>query len=51
MLNQFSPRQKGPGICLQKPIDSHLLKNVYKMMKFYEIICLLFSHILMLYVS
>ena len=32
-----------PDICLQKPVDSHWFKNVHKMIKFYEGICLLFS--------
>ena len=31
-----------PGICLQKPIDSHWFKNVHRVMKFYKDICLLF---------
>ena len=40
-----------PGICLQKTINSHWLKNVQKMMKFYKDICLLFSPRLTSYVS
>ena len=31
-----------PGICLQKLTYSHRFKNVYKMMKFFKDICLLF---------
>ena len=38
-----------PGICLEKSIDSHGLKNLHKMMKFYKNISLLFSHILTSY--
>ena len=30
------------GICLQNLIDSHLFKNVNKMMKYYKDICLLY---------
>ena len=30
------------GICLQKPIDSHWFKKVYKMMKFYKNIVYIF---------
>ena len=33
-----------PGICLQNLLDSHLFKNVHKIMKFCKDICLLFSH-------
>ena len=35
----FNPPRRDrfpPDICLQKPIDSHWFKNVYKMMKFYK---------------
>ena len=39
------------SICLQKPIDSHWFKNIHKMMKFNQGICLLFSHRLTSYAS
>ena len=39
--------QVSTGICLQKPIDSHWLKKVQKMMKFYKDNCLHISHRLM----
>ena len=50
----FHPGKAGQvstGTCLQKPIDSHWFKKVYKMMKFYKDTCFHISHRLTSYAS